>query len=410
VALEQRARRPHVFELDPLRGITALGVVAVHAFSFTLALNHTEAGVDIQNAIVVALHFTRAVFMFLTAFAMVYVYYGKPFGFKRFWKKRAIGVLVPYCIWSIAYVWVNTPGASLAFFTRKTLYDILTGNSSYQMYYILLTLQFYLIIPAFLLLLKYIKRYPWRSLTISFVLQVVMFYLDYQFLQKGTLASSGFWQVVVQYQDRFVLTYQFYFLVGGFTALYFEQVRAFLLRNGWLVCGALLVALAGLWLHYAYQLRVELEPMAHVTSVLQPVMVFYSLAVILCGFWLVCLWASRKNQDGQPKGYHFWHLLSDASFGVYLLHAFFLTVLLRWFVPAIPSSWPAALGVFLTWFIAAGGAAVLSMLLLQIPILSRLVGRESKPRRRANLSKSVIDQQPQEIITGEGIKQKQHVL
>ena len=216
--LEQQARKAHVFELDPLRGATALGVVAVHVVSFTIFLNHANIGVQIQNALVVALHFTRAVFMFLTAFAMVYVYYGKPFAFKRFWKKRSIGVLLPYCIWSILYVWENIPAKTPIAFLTNTVSAIVTGSASYQMYYILLTLQFYLILPVFLLFLKHVMHHPWRVLGISSVLQVILFYVDYRFLQKGTLASGGIWHTVVQYQDRFVLIYQFYFVVGGLTA------------------------------------------------------------------------------------------------------------------------------------------------------------------------------------------------
>jgi peptidoglycan/LPS O-acetylase OafA/YrhL len=138
-------------------------------------------------------------------------------------------------------------------------------------------------------------------------------------------------------------------------------------------------------------------------------MVFYSLAVIVCGFWLTCLWAKRRNQDGQPKGYRFWHLLSDASFGVYLIHAFLLTALLKWVVPAMPSIWPVAMRVFLTWFLAAGGATVVSVILLHIPILSRLVGREHTAQRTTPLPKRTPDQQ-KDALTIEGTKQEQHAL
>ena len=91
---EQQARRPHVYELDPLRTVTAASVVAVHVLAFTVYLNHSEVGVQVQNAIVVALHFTREAFIFVTAFALVYVYYGKPFALKRFWARRSIGTLL----------------------------------------------------------------------------------------------------------------------------------------------------------------------------------------------------------------------------------------------------------------------------------------------------------------------------
>jgi peptidoglycan/LPS O-acetylase OafA/YrhL len=377
----QQARRPFVYELDPLRTITAFSVVAVHVFALTVFLNQSNTGAQIQNALVVALHFTREMFMFVTAFALTYVYYGKPFALKKFWTKRSIGVVLPYCIWSIIYVWVNAPGLAPITFIKTAFLDILDGNASFQLYYILLTIQFYIILPLFLLFLKRVARHPWKVLGISFVLQVALLYADYHWLQQGTLASSGFWKFFANYQDRFVLIYQFYFLLGGFTALYLEQVRAYLARYGWITAGALAAALAALWLHFVLQIRVYQEPMGYATSVLQPAMAFYCLPLILFGLWITYLWASRQDRNGHPRGYRIWHTLSEASFGVYLVHVLFLIAILKWVLPAMPSTWPVALRVFLTWFMTVGSATATTVILLNIPILSRLVGREYAPRR-----------------------------
>lgn len=137
--------RPYIYELDPLRAITAVSVIAVHVLAATLSLNHTQTGIQVQNGIVTSVHFTREVFMFVTALALTYVYYGKHFSLKHFWAKRSIGLLLPYCLWSIAYTWVNTAQHSPGAFARLTLFNILTGNASYQLYYILLAIQFYLV-------------------------------------------------------------------------------------------------------------------------------------------------------------------------------------------------------------------------------------------------------------------------
>ncbi|HXX79523.1 MAG TPA: acyltransferase [Ktedonobacteraceae bacterium] len=378
---EKQTHRSHIYELDPLRAITAWSVVAVHTLSGTVNLNTSDLGVQLQNAGVVALHFTREVFIFVTAFALVYVYYGKPFALKRFWARRSLSVLLPYCIWSMVYIRVNIPGQSPIAFIKTAFIDILTGNASYQLYYILITLQFYIILPLFLLFLKRFAKHPWKALALSFVIQVVLFYIDYHLLQQGPLASSGFWKFVSQYQDRFVFAYQFYFVLGGFTALYFQQIRSFLLRYGWMVACGMVAAISILWLHYTLQIRVYQESLGYATSVLQPVMVFYSLAVILFGCWLACLWASHKNREGYPSGYRLWRMVADASFGVFLIHVLLLAAILKWIVPAMPLVWPVALRVVLTWIMVAGSATILSIMLLKTPILSRLVGREYAAQR-----------------------------
>lgn len=381
--LREQTKRPHIYELDPLRACTAFSVVAVHAFTFTIYLNNSEIGIQIQNALVVALHFTREVFIFVTAFALVYVYNGRSFPLRQFWKKRSIGVLLPYVIWSVIYAVVNSPAESPGSFLHTAVVDILTGNSSYQMYYILLTLQFYMIFPLFLLFLRRYARHAWLMLTVSFIFQVVLFYVDDHTLQQSSFATSHFWQVLSVYQNRFILVYPFYFVLGGIVALYFHQVRMFLLRHGRIIVGGFLVVLGVLWLHFALQVRVFQEPMGYATSVLQPIMVFYSTAVILFALWLTCQWvskASKTNQDKRPSGYRFWRVLSDASFGVYLIHGLILTALLKWFVPAMPTTWLVAVRVLLTWSVTVGGATAITILLMNIPLVSRLVGRASPSR------------------------------
>ncbi len=142
-------------------------------------------GTDIQNAIAVALHYTREMFLFVSGFALVYVYYGKPFKLGTFWKKRGLGVVVPYCLWSIFYVWFNTPGLPPGKFISTSFFDILKGSASYQLYYILLSIQFYIILPLFLIFMRVAKRYPWRTLTVSFMIQVAILYFNIQYLQPG---------------------------------------------------------------------------------------------------------------------------------------------------------------------------------------------------------------------------------
>src|SRR6266480_2123587 len=296
-ARNDQQTRPYIYELDLLRPVTALTVVAVHVLSGTTMLNHTQAGMQVQSGIFLSVHFTREIFMFITALALTYVYFGRPFSGKRFWAKRSIGVLLPYCIWSIAYTWVNTSQHAPGAFAKLALFNILTGNASYQLYYILLAIQFYLMLPLFLLFLKHVQKHPWRALSISFALQVLLMYFDYRYIQQSSLASSGVWQMVAAYQDRFLLTYQFYFILGGLAALYLKQARAFVLSHGKWILSVFVLALTALWVHFLLQVDVYHESLGYATSVLQPMMTFYSPVVIVLLGFLACRWASRTDQQ-----------------------------------------------------------------------------------------------------------------
>jgi peptidoglycan/LPS O-acetylase OafA/YrhL len=411
------SRRPHIYELDPLRAVTALCVIGVHVVAFTAFLNQSVWGNEVQNGIVVALHYTREMFLFVSGLALAYVYFGKPFKFFSFWKKRGLGVVIPYCIWSGIYVVINNPGLPFRRYISTTFFAILKGSASYQLYYILLSIQFYILLPLFLLFLKVARRYPWRTLTVSFIIQVVMLYLDYHYLQTGIIPSTGFWAFVNQYQESFVLTYQFYFIMGGLVAIYMQQVRDFVLRHCWWIAAFFAASIVWLWVHFYIQLNVYNEQMVFASSVLQPIMALYSPASILFLYWIAARWASKVDATGRPKWYKFWHSLSDASFGVYLIHVLFLTVLLRWFLPVLPSILPVALRVFLIWFLTASAAVCSTIILLNIPVVSRLVGRSYSPEG-INMLKGWLKRlfvhspevrQAQEVRTGQGSRDAQHI-
>jgi peptidoglycan/LPS O-acetylase OafA/YrhL len=367
--------RPHIYELDPLRATTALVVVAVHILAFTVYLNQSALSAQIQNAFVTSFHYTREMFIFVTAFALVHVYYGKPFSSTRFWKRRALGVLLPYCVWSFIYLLLSQSQRSPGSFTKTLIIDIVSGQASYQLYYILLSLQFYILFPLFLPFVGFIKKYPWKTLAISFILEVLLLYVDYQTLQRNAGANSPFWQCIAAYQYCLVFTYQFYFILGALAAIYLQQIRSFLQLYGWWTLPGFLASLLALWVHFFIQVLYNKEPVDYATSVLQPIMTFYSLAVIAFFFWLAYRWTGKVDQAGHPRVYRIWGTLSDASFGIYLIHAIFLNWFMLSLIPAMPYAWPVAIRVLLTWLITAGCATLASIALMNIPILSRLVGR-----------------------------------
>lgn len=374
---EGQQRRPYVYELDQLRVVTALSVIVVHVLAFTAFLNPDPLGTLAHNGLLNAFHFTRDVFMFITGLALVYTYYGKPFALTRFWKKRSVGVLIPYLIWTIIYTFINayqpSPGAMLT----TILGNVLSGNASYQLYYILLTLQFYLLLPVFLWLLGRVERHPWTALGVSFVAQLILWTVDY-FTLEAHAPSSGFFAFVAQYQDSFVLTYQFYFVLGGIVALHLPEVRAWLLTHRLWIFISLGVTLAALSLVYLYQTNVAQASIGYAVQVLQPAMIFYSVSVIAFLYWLAYRRVSKRVQGEQPRGQRFWHTLSDASFGIYLVHPIVLSAVLLFIIPSVETFLPGFASVSLTWVLAASGAALCSIVMMNIPILSRLVGRSRR--------------------------------
>ncbi len=372
-----RKSRNFLHEIDMVRVVTALSVVAVHVTAFTVFFNTTQFGSEVQNAAVSALHFTREVFLSLTALVMVHNYTKRPLKLGTFWRKRGLGVVVPYIIWSLIYVYVNVPHDPVGNWVHTALADILSGNASYQLYYILLTIEFYLALP---LLLWFVIRYrhrPWRVLGISAALQLALMYFDFNYILTGPLASTHFGQWMNEYQWRMLPEYQFYVMIGAYAALYLDELRAFVMRHSMLVVFGLGAGIATLWGRYAIALNVQHASMGYATHVFQPVMVFYSLTAILFLYWLGCEWATHRSADGLPYGRRFVTLLSDCSFGIYLIHAFVLNDVLTYVVPRLLLGWPVAIRVFSVWFIVASITTAICAVLLYTPGFSRLIGRPS---------------------------------
>ena len=90
--------RKHLWEVDVVRILTFLCVIAVHTTSHTVATDDLPL-----NLLLGLLHFTRNVFFALTAFVLVYSYLHKPVPMKKFWPRRFLLVGVPYVVWSVIY-------------------------------------------------------------------------------------------------------------------------------------------------------------------------------------------------------------------------------------------------------------------------------------------------------------------
>jgi probable poly-beta-1,6-N-acetyl-D-glucosamine export protein len=370
-----RKSRIYLHEIDMVRVVTALSVIAVHAVAFTVVFNSTNLGVQLQNGAVSALHFTRELFLTLTAFVMVHNYTKRPLKLSTFWRKRGLGVVVPYIVWSLFYVWFNVSRDPFGAWIHTALADILTGNASYQLYYILLTIEFYLMLP---LLLWFVKRYgqrPWRILAVSFVLQMALMYFDFNYLERGAFGANGFAQWINDYQWRMLPAYQFYVLLGAVGALYLDPLRAFVQRHGKLVVLGLVGGLGLLWLRYAQAIWLDHQDVGYATQVFQPVMVIYSTTATLFLYWLGIVWSSHRSKKGVPYGHPLAKLLSDGSFGIYLIHAFILNDVLLHLAPRLPADWPVVIRVFGVWFTVAVITSTICIVMLYTPGLSRLIGR-----------------------------------
>jgi hypothetical protein len=369
-----REARTHLYEIDALRVVTALCVVGVHVVAFTVIFTNSPVGELAQYAVKSSLHFTREIFLSISAFVLVYVYANHPFSIKAFWKKRGIAVLLPYVAWTIIYEYTKYLHVTPLQWIGQLALDLFDGKASYQLYFILLTIEFYLILPWFLRFMKWAAPHPWWLLGISGALQIGLMVADYSFVQVQPFIGAPVGVLFNIHQDSMLPLYQFYLVVGGLAALYLPQVRGFLLRHGTWTIAAVVLSLAALLGNLWYQTYVTHMGLDFGSSVFQPAIPFYALAVSAFLYLIAYRWAGGRAPR-PPRGYKFWGLLSSISFGIYLMHVYFLNRALVTFAPNMPAAWPEPLRVLIVYVYVSGCTCVLCTILLYTPILSMLIGR-----------------------------------
>lgn len=97
-------RKERIPAIEYMRGISMLGVVAIHVGSQYLTNNPT-ANLQLLAVYEIATRFSVPIFFFISAFGLFYnLDLQEKFSYKSFMKRRFKTVLVPYLIWSLFYM------------------------------------------------------------------------------------------------------------------------------------------------------------------------------------------------------------------------------------------------------------------------------------------------------------------
>lgn len=318
----------HLFEIDFMRAFIMLGVLSVHTTSFYNSMNRDATSAFLTfGALITSLHYTREAFMFMTGLVLFVTYYRRDFQALQFWKKRFLLIVVPYLVFNILYILFEGSYQANFNWTIPGLWhnlwvSLATGNQFF-LYYILVSMQLYIVFPALLSALRKFERWHLYIFIGSLLFQLCLMWLDKSVLEH--LNAGSLPPVIRQldvYRDRFVLTYQFWFVAGGIMACHYERILAFVDRYKRALRWSLVVALVVLCGHYFLDRLVlnENEDMAEL--VLQPIMIPYSLIVTANMWYAGVTWSRVRERTGWRPFSWFVKTAASASFGIFLLQPF----------------------------------------------------------------------------------------
>lgn len=377
----------HLYEIDLMRAFIMLGVLSVHTTSFFNVFNQDMTTPYLTLGVVITtLHFTREAFMFITGLVLFVTYYHKSFRARDFWRKRFLLIVVPYIAWNVIYIVFQgimnssfnwAPGALF-----ETLRQALFTGNEYFLYYVLVSMQLYVVFPLLLKGLKRFEQYHVQILIGSFIFQLLLMALN-KFVLEG-LNPNVLPPVISnldQYRDRFVLTYQFWFIAGGILACHYDKFVTFARRHARAIRVSLVIALAVLWCHYFLDRLVLHETEGLSELVLQPIMIPYSLLAAL-NIWLAGLmWSDRRLKSGWKPFSRFIAVASSTSFGIFLFQPFPLYYMESFIhhlqLDGAPTWLHYSLWPFCILFVYFSGMAA-AHVIGKIPFLSYIVGRKTR--------------------------------
>jgi peptidoglycan/LPS O-acetylase OafA/YrhL len=359
-----KPRSKHLYEIDVLRILTFACVIAVHVTS------HTSDGSEVGlNALLALVHFTREVFFGLSSFVLVYSYLGRPQPMRRFWPRRFLLVGVPYLVWSAIYVivpWLANPVSNGWVLLGSYINGVLWGSAWYHLYFLLVTMQLYLVFPVLLWIIRKTRGHHLALLVVAGVIQLVI--AGFDMYKPGSVAWIRHYPNVSSYVG---------FIIAGAVAAdhsapFLAWVRSHRGVIAWLTAatglGMLGVYFVGIAAGYSeYKAGAPFQPMEIIWSA------GVGLGFLALGTW----WADRRDPTTRfARGID---ETSDLSFGIFLAHPLVLWVLLwigsGWVVATIPRPWLT----LVAYVVVVAGATAISFVARRTPLSLELTGR---PRRQ----------------------------
>lgn len=299
-----------------------LGVIGIHIGS--QYLTNPTPNVHLVALFEIATRFSVPIFFFISAFGLFYhLDPAVPFSYGNFLRRRARTVLVPYLVWSVFYILHYTVlfRDPMLLNIRAIVKYLFFGFASYQLYFLVILLWFYLLMPLWIWLVRRMTR---CRLFFLLLFQIFFNYWSSFIFNPYGIRNPYLQALMVNRLNYWVLHYVFIFVLGGWLALHWEDFRRFITMNWHGIVFFFVASWAAITGYYYWLLSVRhYTPLGaiNIAHQLCPAGVIYTLAASLFFFAFFTLqrYPARLNPIFSLLGRH--------SYFAYLVHPLFITYL-----------------------------------------------------------------------------------
>jgi len=349
----------HLWQIDIVRLLAFGAVIAVHSVAFTQQpSNQVAAGA------LMVLQYGREVFFALTGFVLVHTAQQRTATARSFWQRRLPAVAVPYLAWTAIYYLYSVIGPAHLHPSWSGLgADVLNGGAFYHLYFLLVTMQLYVVFGWLLAFVRRTRRHAWPILAaVGAVNLAWLAALQYVAAPSGTV---GFlWHHAYQ----LLPTYTIYVLAGCYAALHLAKLQSFVRRYRRSLTAGALAAMALAVGGYVAQLGGRAPRDA--AAVLQPAMLLSSAGAAVLLYLAGSRWAAGARRHAPTV-----RVASDISFGVYLAHPLFLALLTDHGLGNSGQLIPTPLATVVGFVVPLAAAAGVALVARRSPASLMLVGR-----------------------------------
>ncbi len=369
--MEGKSSQPqgYIHELDYLRGIAIIGVLLIHVVS--QIVSRPEPGAFSANYAMFWNQWSRfcvPVFIFVSGLLLTFRNRARTFRYFPWVKRRAVDLLVPYLLWTLLSIMnLHKWGRINPEWIRSVVF---TGWGYYfQLYFIPLIFQFYLLSPIFLWLSRGKRSVPATAVAVIFNLAYLGYY---RLTYLGLMPETDLTRMIFSNIQGNFPAWVGYFSLGCLVGTRLDACRSFIKRVPWWLVGVTYTAALGFLLRdYYHSVSVSGDWMNPGENFMRPVVFWYSATAVLL-FWKVAL---------RRPGTKFVRSLGNYSFGIYLVHLVFHNWLKVLWGGSLYDGWVGASAAFLivltlsyafTWFLSLDEDGWV------------VVGRSTRRKRRAS--------------------------